>query len=117
MAPTLILVAALPRLQREIVTELLHGRADVETVDATALRDETAARRPDAVIIGNDLPTLARTLLEVWPRLVVLTMSDRTLVAWRYGLSPYRECLGELSPAVLAAGISPRDPPPSWWTS
>jgi hypothetical protein len=117
LAPTLILVADLPRLHREIVTELLLDRADVEAVDATALRDETAARRPDAVILGTDDPALARTLLEAWPRLVVLTISDRTLVAWRHGLTPYRECLGELSPAVLAAGIEPRDRPPSWWTS
>jgi hypothetical protein len=89
----------------------------VETVEATALCDEAADRRPDVVILGEDDPDMARALLEAWPRLVVLTLSDGELVAWRYGLTPYRECLGQLSPAVLAAGIESRDPPPSWWTS
>jgi hypothetical protein len=117
LAPTRIHVADLPRLQREIVTELLLDRADVEMVDATALCDEAADRRPDVVILGEDDPATARALLEAWPRLVVLTVSDSELVAWRYGLTPYRESLGELSSAVLAAAIEPRDPPPSWWTS
>jgi len=115
LAPTRILVADLPRLQRELVSELLTGRADVETVDATALCDEPD-RRPDVVILGEDDPAMARALLEAWPRLVVLTVSDRELVAWRYGLVPHRECLGELSPVVLAAAIAPRPRHPSWWT-
>ena len=117
LAPTRILVADLPRLQREVIAELLRDRADVETVDAAALCDEAADRRPDVVILGEDDPAMARALLEAWPRLVVLTLSDRELSAWRYGLDPYREYLGELSPAALAAGIEPRDRPPSWWTS
>ena len=117
MASTRILVADLPRLQREIVTELLHDRADVQTVEATALPEEAAHRHPDVVILGKDDPAMARALLEASPRLVVLTLVDSELVAWRYGLTPYRECLGELSPAALSAGIEPRDPLPSWWTS
>ena len=117
MASTRILVADLPRLQREIVTELLLDRADVETVDATALCAEEERRRPDVVILGEDDPAMARALLEASPRLVVLTLADSELVAWRYGLTPYRVCLGELSPATLSAGIAAQDPLPSWWTS
>jgi hypothetical protein len=117
LRPPRILVADLPRLQRELVTELLVERADVETVEATSLCEEAADRRPDVVIIGRDDPDLARALLEAHPKLVVLSVSDEELVAWRYGLTPYREPLGELSPAALAAGIEPRDPLPSWWTS
>jgi hypothetical protein len=117
LASTRILVADLPRLQREIVTELLRDRADVETVAPTALFEEAALRRPDVVILGEDDPALARALLEASPRLVVLSLADGELVAWRYGVTPYREPLGELSPAALSAGIGPRDPLPSWWTS
>jgi hypothetical protein len=116
LASTRIVVADLPRLQREIVTELLLDRADVETVEATALCAEEAHHRPDVVILGEDDPPMARALLEASPRLVVLTLADSELVAWRYGLTPYRACLGELSPAALSAGIEPRDPLPSWWT-
>jgi hypothetical protein len=117
LSSTRILVADLPRLQREIVTALLLDRADTETVEATALYEETERRRPDVVILGQDDPATARVLLEAWPRLIVLTLVDSELVAWRYGLTPYRECLGELSPATLSAGIEPRGPLPSWWTS
>jgi DNA-binding NarL/FixJ family response regulator len=117
VAPTRIIIADSPRLQREIVTDLLRDRADVEMVEATALREETRHRRPDVVILGEDDPDMARALLEATPRLLVLTLADRELVAWRYGLSPYRECLGELSPAALSAAIEPRDPLPPWWNS
>jgi AmiR/NasT family two-component response regulator len=117
LASTRILVADSPRLQREIVTELLLDRADVEMVEATALYEEAEHRRPDVVILGEDDPAMARALLEASPRLVVLALADSELVARRYGLTPYRECLGELSPAALSAGIEPRDPLPSWWTS
>ena len=117
VAPTRIIIADSPRLQREIVTNLLHDRADVEMVEAAALREEAQDRRPDVVILGEDDPVMARDLLEASPRLLVLTLADRELVAWRYGLTPYRECLGELSPAALSAAIEPRDPPPLWWSS
>ena len=117
MASTRILVADLPRLQRELVTELLLARADVETVEASALCAEEEHLRPDVVILGEDDPAMVRALLTASPRLVVLTLADSELVAWRYGLTPYRECLGELSPAALSAGIELRNPLPSWWTS
>ena len=117
MASTRILVADSPRLQREIVTELLLDRADVVMVEATALCEEAQHRRPDVVILGEDDPAMARALLEASPRLVVLSLADSELLAWRYGLTPYRESLGELSPAALSAAITPRDPLPPWWTS
>jgi hypothetical protein len=116
-----ILFADMPRMQREIVIELLLDRADVETVETSArtatLCEEATGRGVDVVILGRDDPAAARALLEVSPRLVVLSVADGELIAWRYGLTPYREPLGELSPAALTAGIEPRDPLPSWWTS
>lgn len=121
MTPTRILVADMPRLQGEIVTELLLGRADVEMIETGArpmtLREEATISRAHVVILGRDDPAAARGLLEALPRLVVLTAADRELVAWRYGLTPYRERLGELSPAAVTAGIEPREPLPPWWTS
>ena len=120
MAPTRILVADMPRLQREIVSELLVDRADVETFETPArnasLCEEARCRQAHVVILGRDDPATARALLETSPHLVVLSIADSELTAWRYGLTPYRESLGELSPAALAAGIEPRDPLPTWWT-
>jgi len=49
------------------------------------------------VILGRDDAQAARALLRARPQLVVLTLADAELMAWRYGLAPYRERLGELS--------------------
>jgi hypothetical protein len=120
LAPTRILVADMPRLLREIVVELLRGRADVEVIETRARRaprEAAAASQAHVVILGRDDPAAVRGLLEALPRLVVLTVADREMVAWRYGLTPYRTRLGELSPAALAAGIELPDPLPAWWTS
>lgn len=129
MAPTRILVTDMPRLQGELVAELLRGRADLQVIEPDARPmiepearlmtpcEEATVSRAHVVILGRDDPDTARELLEVLPRLVVLTIADRELVAWRYGLTPYRERLGELSPAAVAAGIQPREPLPLWWTS
>ncbi len=121
MPPTRILVTDMPRLQREIVTELLNAQRDVEVV-ATVSRPEEireAAQRSNAevVILGRDDPQAAGVLLSQLPRIVVLTVADGDAIAWRYGLTPYRERLGELSPAALTAGIHEREQPPPWWTS
>jgi hypothetical protein len=109
----------MPHMQRDIVTELLRARADVEAVDAISgtatLPADVTARAVDVVILGRDDPATARALLEASPRLVVLSVADDELIAWRYGLTPFREPLGELSPAVLTAAIEHRDPLPSWW--
>lgn len=120
MPPTRVLVTDMPRFQREIVTELLHGQADVEVMIAevppASAGKEAARTRANVVILGRDDPHAVRALLEALPRLVVLTLAGRELTAWRHGLSPYRERLGELSPAALTAGIRPPTPQPSWWT-
>lgn len=110
----------MPRLQREIVTELLRGQADVEVVSSEVPPESTAREaarsRAKVVILGRDDPRAVRALLEELPRMVVLTLAGRELTAWRHGLTPYRERLGELSPAALTAGIRARGPQPSWWT-
>lgn len=110
----------MPRLQREIVTALLHGQPDVEVIASGATGDsipEVAARsRATGVILGRDDPHAARRLLETLPRLLVLTVADRELTAWSYGLTPYRESLGELSAPALSAAIHARAGLPPWWT-
>lgn len=110
----------MPRLQRELVTELLRGRADVEVVISDvppeSVGSQAARSRARVVILGRDDPHTVRALLEALPRMVVLTLAGRELTAWRHGLSPYRERLGELSSAALTAGIRAPGPQPSWWT-
>jgi hypothetical protein len=120
LPPTRILVADMPRLLRELVVELLRGQADVEAIETRKrwpAREEAAAREAHVVILGRDDPASARGLLEALPQLVVITIADRERVAWRYGLTPYRTCLGELSPAALAAGVGLPEPLPAWWAS
>jgi DNA-binding NarL/FixJ family response regulator len=107
------------RLQREIVAELLSAQKDVEVVASNtpleAARDAAAHSRAHVVILGNDDPRAVRSLLEGLPRLLVLTVADQELVAWRYGLAPYREPLGELSPSTLAGAIRRPEQLPRWW--
>lgn len=110
----------MPRLQRETVTELLRADAGVEVVisgaPAADLCEAVERGQAEVVILGHDDPPTARALLEALPRLVVLSVADHELVAWRYGLTPYRERLGDLSPAALTAGIRPQAFMPAWWT-
>jgi hypothetical protein len=110
----------MPRLQREIVTELLRGQPHVEVIASSApagtIPEEAARSRATVVILGRDDPRAARRLLETLPRLLVLTLADRELTAWSYGLTPYRESLGELSAPALSAAIHARAGLPPWWT-
>ncbi len=120
MPPTRVLVADMPRLQRELVTELLRPdfEVDVAVPDSSSdtIREAAAARGTHVVILGRDDPPTARALLEALPRLVVLSVADSEFVSWRYGLAPYRERLGKVSPAALTAVIRAREPSPPWWT-
>jgi DNA-binding NarL/FixJ family response regulator len=120
LPPTRVLVADLPRLQREIVIGLLREETDVEVVEMPAEPREASAEaarsRADVLILGHDDPRGVGRILERLPRLVVLTLADGDLLAWRYGLNPYRERLGELSPAALNAAIRRRATMPAWWT-
>lgn len=115
-----VLVADMPRLQRDMITEVLAVQGGVEVVvsDASAreMWEAVEFSRAQVVVLGRDDPRVARTLLELVPRLVVLTVADPALVAWRYGLNPYRERLGDVTPAALTAGIQPRPQLPAWWT-
>lgn len=119
MPPTRVLIADMPRLKRETVTELLRLQRGVEVVaagiGASAVREAAVRGQAHVVIIGNDQQPTVRALLEALPRLVVLTVADPERVAWRYGLTPYRERLGDLSPAALTAGIRAREQLPAWW--
>jgi hypothetical protein len=108
------------RLQREVVAELLRGRADVEIIETRGPltpQEHATISRANVVILGCDDPAAACALLETQPRLAVLTLADREMVAWRYGLTPYRRRLGELSPAALTSCIEPREATCPWWNS
>ena len=108
MASTRILVADSPRFQREIVTELLLDRADVEMVEATALYEEAEHRRPDVVILGEDDPAMARALLEASPRLVVLALADSEL----RGLALRPDPVPGVPGRAVAGGAERRDRAP-----
>jgi len=99
---------------------VLRVRRDVEVVSAGRRQGPTTERaakcRAQVVILGRDDAQAARALLRARPQLVVLTLADAELMAWRYVLTPYRERLGELSPAALTAVIRAREQLPAWWS-
>ena len=110
MAPARIMLAALPHLLEEIVSDALD-RHGLEVVGATQSVDElpeTVARTlPDLVVLGRDDPTLALELLQHRPRLKVLAVAKEGQDSWLY------ERLGALSPATLVEAVQRAVSPPT----
>jgi DNA-binding NarL/FixJ family response regulator len=98
---TRIFLADLPRLQREIITQILRSQSDLDVV-AEAAQDESLLQRverecADVLVIGRDDPGLAAALLERQPRMRVVAVARRGRECWLYELRPQRVALGEIS--------------------
>jgi DNA-binding NarL/FixJ family response regulator len=119
---TRILLAGLPRLLQEIVTDALKGEEEVEVVGVVDLAEDLArtARSTEAtvVILGDDDPSVVVSLLERQPRLGVLAVGADARESWLYALRPERVRLGDLSPRSLVSAVRDAAQPGAqeWWS-
>jgi DNA-binding NarL/FixJ family response regulator len=106
---TRILLADLPRMIREIISDTLASQDDMEVVAElptlaslpAALEDSQA----DVVVLGGDDPMLAVALLQRIPHLTVLAVSEEGRESWLYELRPKRVLISEISPRRLVGAI------------
>jgi DNA-binding NarL/FixJ family response regulator len=106
---TRILLADLPRLLREIVTEALEAQSDMEVVasvsDFETLAQTIEQSRAEVIVIGHDDPEVAAGLLERRPPLAVIAVTGDAKESQYYELRPHRVELGEISPSELVETI------------
>jgi hypothetical protein len=117
-----VLMSGLPRILRDIVSELVAEQADMRVVGAFADDvgpDTLAELRPDVLVLGSraaDVPALCRGLVQRRPALKVLAVEGDGRRAWLYEMRPHQTLVGEISPAALLdtiravcrpAGVSP----------
>jgi DNA-binding NarL/FixJ family response regulator len=106
---TRILLADLPWLLREIVTEALEAQSDMEVVGSVA-GSESLARtieqsQAEVIVIGHDRPEDAAGLLGRRPPLAVIAVTGDAKESEYYELRPHRVRLGEISPSELVETI------------
>jgi DNA-binding NarL/FixJ family response regulator len=106
---TRILLADLPRLLRQILTEVLEVQSDMEVVGSAALSEsleQTIEQTgPDVIVIGRDDPEVAEGLLARRPPLAVIAVTGDAKESQYYELRPHRVGLGEISPGELVEAI------------
>jgi DNA-binding NarL/FixJ family response regulator len=120
---TRILLAGLPTLLEEIVTDILAG-AEAEGLElvgvahGSSLARKVERLRADVVIVGGNDPSIVATLLEQHPRLKVLAVAADASRSWLYELKPERVQLGCLSAERLVAAVRPpaERAAQSWWS-
>jgi DNA-binding NarL/FixJ family response regulator len=109
LSRTRILLADLPQLLREIVTEALEAQSDMEVVGSVADQDSLARTiaqaRPEVIVTGHDDPEIAAGLLERRPPLAVIAVTGDAKESEYYELRPQRVQLGEISPSELVEAI------------
>jgi DNA-binding NarL/FixJ family response regulator len=120
---TRILLAGLPTLLEEIVTDILaEAEADdlelVGVVHGSSVARKAERLRADVVIVGGDDPSIVATLLEQQPRLKVLAVAADARRSWLYALRPERIQLGCLSAESLVAAVRRAAEPETnvWWS-
>jgi DNA-binding NarL/FixJ family response regulator len=108
LAAIRILLAELPQMRREIIAGVLGGQPDMEVVGEVpldVLRAAVERERADVVVIGVDRPALTAELMELRPRLKVLSVAHEGRDCSLYALRPERADLGEASPQQLVETI------------
>jgi len=120
---TRILLAGLPSLLEEIVTDILATAEadDLEVLSATrsstGLAKKVERLRADVVIVGGHDPTVVAELLEQQPRVKVLAVTADARTSWLYALRPERVQIGCLSADSLVAAVRrARETNASWWS-
>jgi DNA-binding NarL/FixJ family response regulator len=89
---TLIVLAALPRFARELLTEIFEAEEDMQVVGHLPIRRSLARRiqrsHADVVVLGREDPKLVARLLARPPCLVVIDFSGDANQATLYRLKP-----------------------------
>jgi len=106
---TRILLADLPRLLREIVTDALVAQTDMEVVGSVTGRPSldraVEEAQIDVIVIGRDDPNLATALLKQRPPVAVIAVTGDARETGLYELRLRRVGLPEISPAQLVETI------------
>lgn len=116
MPPIRILLASLPRLLSDVLTETIKEQPDMAVVDWSegngseggTLADAVVTSGADAVIIGvasDSVPVAYRDLLCGNPRLKVLAIVGEGRRGWLYEVGPHQVLLGQMSPSGLLARL------------
>jgi hypothetical protein len=109
VAPIRILLAAMPRLMRDIVEAELLTQPDMTLVGrpetAAGLADEVRTSAPDFVLIGDEQGCDLPQLLAARPWMRVLVIEGRAAGVHLHELHPRRFDLGPMSAPELIATI------------
>lgn len=109
---TRILLTRMPRLMRDVLTEIIRSQGDMRLVgradDVRGLPVQIRRSAPDVVVVGlerEEFPGLCRAVLRRFPEVKVLAVEERGRRLSLYELRPTRSPLGEASPGRLLAWI------------
>jgi DNA-binding NarL/FixJ family response regulator len=106
---TRILLADLPRLLREILSDALTAQSDMEVVGSVTGRPSldrmVEEAQIDVIVIGHDDPGVATALLRQRPPIAVIAVTADAQETGLYQLRPRRVGLPEMSPTRLVETI------------
>jgi DNA-binding NarL/FixJ family response regulator len=118
VAPIRILLVAMPRLMRDIVTAELLAQPDMKLIGvcdtSVGLVDEIRDGAPDFVLIGAEHGCSVQALFEERPWMRVLEIEPLGADAHLYELRPRRVDLGPMSAAELVTTICNAARAPRW---
>jgi DNA-binding NarL/FixJ family response regulator len=107
-----VLLAAMPQMLCDILTDVLSGQADMAVVgglpDRNSLVAAALATRAEVIVIGlpdGDLPAECGELLDAQPHVRVFGVGANGREAFLYQTRTHRIPLGEVSPQGLVQAI------------
>jgi DNA-binding NarL/FixJ family response regulator len=110
--PIGVLLAAMPRMLRDIITDALRDQPHLvvlsELPDPSSLVAAASATRAEVIVIGlpdGDLPAECGELLDAQPHVRVFGVGANGREAFLYQTRTHRIPLGEVSPLGLAEAI------------
>jgi DNA-binding NarL/FixJ family response regulator len=106
-----VLIRDAPNILRDILEQAVSSERDMELIPDPAARFQPAVDQslaPDVVILGPNESAAggdARGLLALWPRSLILMITERGHRVVLHELLPRSVELGEMSPAQLVQAI------------
>jgi DNA-binding NarL/FixJ family response regulator len=102
-----VLMSGMPRILRDIVSQLVAEQPDMRVVGAFADDvgpDTLTELQPDVLVLGSgggNVPALCRALVQRRPALKVLAVEMDGRRTWLYEMRPHQTLIGEISPTAL----------------